>query len=499
MERGKLHPALQNQEFTLDSVIFPPCKIPCLELADIDLMSRLTERITLKTPLISSPMDTVTGSDMAILMASQGGIGAIHFNYPTIEDQMREVEKVRRFEAGFIRNPQVLGVHDKVGDVYERAKENGFFTYPITEDGTLATPMVGIVKNSDVRYRENMDQPISQVMTLREQMVVAHAKDTLDKNDIRAANAIIRQRNLETLPIVDDEFKIVALVTDRDLQKDIQYPLATKDKNKQLKVLVAVESRLNLARERIIAARDTGASGIIIDARNVFADHLNIARFARKEAPDLDVIVGNVVMPEVAQMILEEVGECIDALRVGIGTGEVCITTEELGIGRPLGSSLYDIDKVVRRYTEQTGRYIGMIADGGIKYSRHIVAALMLGAHAVMMGSELAGLDASPVKDVWDANRRMRVKKARGMGSAAVINERAGSNRYMLTGTQVNERVAEGIEKTVPYKGPGDQYISLLFSGVRQSLHGLGHRNLEEAYKDGYLIPAVKAESKGSL
>lgn len=498
MSHSKLDPLLKTSEFTLDDLEFPPLKIPDFEWKDVDLTTKLTKHITLKMPLVSSPMDTVTEHRMAILMALLGGIGVIHYNFPTIEDQMEEVRMVRKFEAGFIKNPVVLSKKATIGDVFEKAKETGFFSYPITEDGTLDTPVVGFVTRRDVRYQEDMNKSVQEVMTPRARLIVAHRKKTLDRNDIRAANAIIRASNIDTLPIVDDKFRIVALVTDRDLSKDQSYTQATKDDNKQLKVLVAVESRLDLAKERILAAKESGACGIVVDARNIFADHLQIAKWVKKHVADLDVILGNVVSAEVVKLVMKETGGFVDAFRVGIGGGEVCTTTESLGIGKPLGRAVYDVDQVLKPYLKKFG-HIGIIADGGIKSPHHIVGALMLGASAVMMGSMLAGLDESPIKAEYDPVRGYMVKTVRGMGSAEVIRERAGSNRYMVSGNAASERFPEGVKKVVAYKGSGEDYIKMLFAGVRQALHGLGHANLKEVYRDGFAISANRATSKGSL
>lgn len=494
MKRKKLPPSLLQTEFSLDDIVFPPLKIPNFEWNQVDLTTKLTERITLKTPLISSPMDTVTGAKMAILLALQGGIGVIHYNFPTIEDQMREVEKVRRFEAAFIRNPVVLGKNDTVGTVFENASHYGFFSFPVTEDGTLKTKLIGFVSRRDIRYQENMDLNIQKVMTPRQRLITANKKDTLDKNDVRAANKIIRENNLDTLPVIDDKNRIVAIVSDSDLSKDKRYPLATKDENKQLKVLVAVESRLETAKERIKMASQVGACGVVIDARNIFKDHLQIAKWTKKEFPKLDVILGNVVTEEVVSLALADAGKAIDAFRVGIGTGEVCTTTESLGIGRALGSALYEIDAVVKK---SKFNHVGIIADGGIKTPRHIIGAITLGASAVMLGSMLAGLEESPISADYDTERDRLVKRVRGMGSSEAIRERAGSNRYMVSQNLISNRFPEGITKTIPYRGSGEEYLQMLITGIRQAMHGLGHHNLQELYNDGYVVPAKKATSKG--
>lgn len=498
MNGEKLHPDLRKSEFTLDDLVFPPCRIPDFEVGQVSLTTRLTERIILKTPLISSPMDTVTGHRMAILMACMGGIGVLHYNFPSINAQMDEVCKVRRFEAGFVVNPVVLGLDATVRTVLDSAERYGFYSYPITQDGTPNTPMVGFVTRRDVRYRENLDLTITEVMTPRDRLVVAHRRDTLDTGDVRAANSILRRNNLDTLPIIDDDFRVVALVTDSDLSKDERYPLATKDSNKQLKVLVAVESRLAAARERISQAAAAGASGIVVDARNIFKDHLEIARWTRKEFPGLDVIIGNAVTGKVIDAAMAEAGGSIDAFRIGMGTGETCVTTESLGLGRPLGSAIYDVDRVLKKYREG-GRHIGLISDGGIKTPHHIIGAIALGANVAMMGSELAGLEESPIQADYDTERKHLVKSARGMGSAEVIRERVGANRYMVTQSDPTERYPEGRKIVVGYKGGGFKVLNLMIAGVRQGLHGLGFRNLQELYDAIWIVPTKKAPSKGTL
>ncbi|MDO8452219.1 MAG: IMP dehydrogenase [bacterium] len=500
----KLHPSLESGEFTLDDITFPVFKIPNFEWSEVNLATRLTERITLKTPIISSPMDTVTEHKMARLMAIEGGIGVIHYNM-SVEEQMAEVEKVRRYEAGFVLKPEVLGPEATVGDVYERAQRSKelygheIFSYPITKDGTLQSELIGLVTHRDVRFTEDMTMRVVEIMTPRDMLIVARREKTLDKGDIRTANDLIRTNNKDTLPIVDKNNRLVALVTDSDLRKNDLAPLATKDKNKQLKVLVAVESRLNLAKERILAAATYGACGIVVDARNIFQEHLEIAKFTKKNAPDLDVILGNVVTGEVVSQLLKEAGKYIDAIRVGIGSGEVCITTESLGIGRPIGSSLRDISKVVLAYRKRTGRHIGIIADGGLKSPAHIIGAGMLSADAFMFGSLLAGVDESPKEEDWDQDRGMLIKKVRGMGSAEVIQERAGGNRYSVDKNTASERFPEGIVKVIPYSGKGEKTVRKLFTGVKQGMHGLGHKNFKELARDGILFPARRAASKGTL
>lgn len=500
MARELLNPSLERSEFTLDDVSFPVLRVPDFEVHQVDLSTDLTKRIRLSVPMVSSPMDTVTEHDMAILMALIGGIGVIHYNFLSIEDQMKEVEKVRRYKAGFVLNPVVLNPCATVGSVFEKAAENGFFSYPVTADGTLKAPLVGLVTRRNVRYEEDLSKKVGEVMTPQERLIVANRKDTLDPNDIKAANRIIRQHNLDTLPIVDDRFRLVALVAESDIERGEKNPDATQDDNKQLKVLVAVESRLTkTTKERIKVAEEMGASGIVVDARNIYRDHLEIARFTREEAKGLDIILGNVVAKEVIDIVMSEAGNLVDAFRVGMGGGEVCTTTESLGIGRPLGSALYEVSRALLPYKEKYG-HIGLIADGGIKmYPRHFVGALMLGADALMLGSELAGLDESPRAAVYDTDKKYEVKIVRGMGSPNAMRERQGGNRYGIDQSNPVDRYPEGREKAVAYKGKGEQYISQFLPGVRQAFQGLGCRNYRELQEFGHIVPAIKAVSKGTL
>lgn len=491
-----LHAELRDREFTLDQVVLSPGIVSITQASEVDLSARLSKSIILKSPLISSPMDTVTGHKMAILMAKMGGIGVVHFNFPSIDAQIAEIRKVRRYEAGFVLEPEVISVDATVEGVFKKAAEHGFYSFPVTQDGTLQSRLVGFVTHRDVRYRrEEGERSVTQVMTPLERLIVADASSTLEAQDLKAANALIRKHNLDTLPVVDSQGRIVALVTDSDLEKNDHYPNATKDDNKQLKVLAAVESRLSMARDRIEAVNEAGASGIVVDSRNIFRDHLEIAKFAKEVNPDWTVIVGNVVTSDVVREVMDQAGQYIDAFRVGIGTGEVCTTTEDLGIGRAMGSSLRDITTALEPFKAIYG-HIGVIADGGIKLPRHILAALALGADAAMMGTELAGLDESPTATHYDGNTGRMVKSVRGMGSEDVIRERAGASRYNVI--DVNERYAEGITKQVPYKGEGEKWLKHVFSGLRNSLAGLGFKTIEELQASAVILPRTVAATKGS-
>jgi len=527
---AKLHPDLVDKEFWYADITLIPNRLPDFERNEVDLTTYFTKRIRLKTPFVSSPMDTVTGSEMAILMALMGGIGVIHYNYPEIDDQIREVERVKRFEAAFVKKPIVLSPEKTVGDVYEIAREHGFYSVPITQDGTLETKLVGIVTRRDVRYIDDMSIPLESIMT-HGGLIVANRRDTLDKNDVRAANKKIKENNLDTLPIVDDDYKLVALVTDSDIQKDKQFPLATKDDNKQLRVFIAVESRLNLAKERIGKAYDAGVDGIVTDAGVAFKEQFVIAKYCKENFPQMDVVLGNIDSAEMARSIITEASKYCDALRVGIGPGFACITQQELGTGRAQASAVWDCAQESKRLEKEYG-FTPTIADGGIRtlelyedlfdnWSNQekreeiskllykvektsdlseisnpgdVTKAVSLGAPTVMIGSRLAGLDESPGEKEFDHENNRMVKKFRGMGSLEAMEGRSAERYGYNIGKKDVIKVTEGIVTKVPYMGSGYDFIPQVIAGVKQSFQKQGFRNIQESQEYADIRPMPRRE-----
>jgi len=486
---AKLDKNLLNKEFQYKNITLLPNWLPDFERDEVDLTSYFTKKIKLKAPLVSAPMDTVTGAKMAILMALHGGIGVIHYNYEKIAEQIEEVEKVKRFEAGFVLNPVVLSPQNKIGDIYEINDKYGFFSVPITEDGTLNSKLKGIVTHRDVRYREDMETELEKVMTPREKLRVAHKIDTVDKNDLDFANKIIKKYNLDTLLIVDEEDKLRALVTDNDLRKNEMYPLATKNENKQLRTFIAVESRLELAKKRIGYASDAGVDGIVVDAGIAFREQIEIAKYSKQSFPNLEVILGNIGSGETVEKIMKEASNFCDGLRIGIGPGAACITQQELGTGRAQASAVWDCATAAKKLEAEYG-LMPVIADGGIKVldtatqeitkPGDISKALALGAQTVMMGSMLAGLDEAPGEKEFDYEEDRMIKKYRGMGSPEAMERRSGV-RYGID--KVKVKVPEGKVIKVPYRGSGFSFLPKLIAGVRQSLQKQGFRNIEELQK----------------
>jgi len=492
---AKLHPDLINKEFWYRDITLIPNRLPDFERDEVDLTAHFTKRILLKAPFVSAPMDTVTEAEMAIILALYGGIGVIHYNFPTINEQIEEVEKVKRFEAGFVFNPVVLSPQNTIKDVYDVNDKYGFFSVPITEDGTLNSKLVGIVTNRDVRYRKDMETKLKEVMTPRERLIVANKSETADKNDLKKANEIIRKNNLDTLPIIDEEDRIVALVTDSDLRKNENYPLATKDENKQLRTFIAIEGRLNLAKERIGKAFDADADGINIEASVVFKEQLEIAKYCKENFPTLDVIMGNVASAEVVRKIIEQGFDYCDAIKIGMGPGAACITQQELGTGRAQASAVLDCCQEAKKLESKYG-FMPLIADGGIKIlddinqniakPGDITKALALGAQTVMMGSVLAGLDESPGEKEFDYKENRMVKKYRGMGSLEAM-EGTSAVRYAVD--KVKIKIAEGIVTKVPYRGSGHDFLPRLIVGVKQSLQKQGFKNIKELQEEADIRP----------
>jgi len=486
---AKLHPDLINKEFWYKDITLIPNRLPDFERDMVDLTTHFTKRLKLKTPFVSSPMDTVTEAEMAILMALLGGIGVIHYNFLTIDEQIEEVEKVKRFEAGFVFNPVVLSPQKTVKDVYDVADKHGFFSVPITEDGTLNSKLSGIVTHRDIRYRKDMETKLKTVMTPREKLIVAKKSETIDKNDLQAANEILRKNNLDTLIIVDEDDKVAALVADSDIRKNEQFPLATKDENKQLRVFSAVESRLELAKERVGKGYDAGLDGIIIDASVVFKEQLEIAKYCKENFPKLE---------EMVRKIIEEASDYCDALRIGIGPGAACITQQELGTGRAQASAVWECSKEVKKLEPKYG-FIPTIADGGIKIPDtidqdiakpgDITKALALGAKTCMMGGLLAGLDESPGEKEFDYEENRMVKKYRGMGSTEAMKKR-GALRYGIEKMKI--KIPEGKVIKVPYRGSGYDFIPQLIAGVKQSLQKQGFKNIKELQEEADIRPLPK-------
>jgi IMP dehydrogenase len=442
---------------TFDDVLLLPGKTEVLP-KDIDVSTKLTNKIQLKIPLLSAAMDTVTESATAIAMAREGGIGIIHKNL-SIEEQAMEVEKVKKSESGMIINPITMEPEQKLYEALEVMRRNKISGLPITNQGKL----VGILTHRDVRFETNLDQPIAQIMT-KDKLITALEGITLEES-----KKILHKHRIEKLLVVDKENNLKGLITVKDIEKIEKYPLAAKDHLGRLIVGAAIG--VGPDREaRTEALLKAGVDVLVIDtAHGHSKDVIEAIKDTKKNFPNCELIAGNVATAEATECLIKAGA---DAIKVGMGPGSICTTRIVAGVGVP------QITAIMECYQSAKKHDIPIIADGGIKYSGDITKALAAGANSVMIGSIFAGTDESPGETVLFQGRSYKVY--RGMGSLEAMRK-GSKDRYFQEGVEsLSKLVPEGIEGRVPYRGPISLSIYQLVGGLKAGMGYVGCKNLEE-------------------
>ena len=439
----------------------------------IDLTTHLTKKIQLNIPMMSAGMDTVTEHRMAIAIARQGGIGIIHKNM-SIEAQAEEVDKVKRSEYGVITDPFYLSPEHTLEDANALMAKFRISGVPITEGRKL----VGIITNRDLKFEEDFSRKIREVMTSKN-LVTAKAGVTLAE-----AKKILAKARVEKLPIVDDDFNLKGLITIKDIEKQIKYPLSAKDEQGRLLCGAAVGITKNVM-DRVTALVNAKVDCIVIDSAHGHSKNIITTLKEIKAAyPDLQVIVGNVATGEATKALIEAGA---DAVKIGIGPGSICTTRVVAGIGVPQVSAVMDCYEAAKPYG------VPIIADGGIKYSGDMTKALAAGASVCMMGSMFAGCDEAPGE--FELYQGRKYKVYRGMGSIAAM-ENGSKDRYFQT--EAKKLVPEGVEGRVAYKGTVEDTIFQLVGGIRSGMGYCGAKNIKTLQETGKFVKISAASLKES-
>ncbi len=443
---------------TFDDVLLVPAASDVLP-ATVRTDTTLTRGISLAIPLLSAAMDTVTEARLAIALAREGGMGVIHRNL-TIEEQVGEVDKVKRSESGMIVEPVTLPPDAPVSEALALMERYHISGVPITEDGGT---LVGILTNRDLRFIDDTTQPVRAVMT-KDDLITAPAGTTLDQ-----ARAILHQHKVEKLLVVDDRNHLTGLITVKDIQKKIQFPRATKDARGRLRVAAAVGVVAD-AEERAAALVAANVDLLVVDTAH--GHHSSVLAMVKrlKQRLSVPILAGNVATAAATEALIEAGA---DAVKVGVGPGSICTTRVISGTGVPQVTAIYDCARAAARHG------VAIVADGGVQYSGDIAKAIAAGAQVVMLGSLFAGVDESPGEVVLYQGERY--KEYRGMGSIGAMRARSSSkDRYFQEGIgNIQKLVPEGIEGRVAYKGPLSHLVYQLVGGLRSAMGYVGARDIE--------------------
>jgi len=455
---------------TFDDVLLIPAESSVLP-RDINVATRLTERITLNIPLVSAAMDTVTESKTAIAMAQEGGLGIIHRNLPAIV-QAGEVEKVKKYESGMISDPITITPDQKISDAQEIMNKFGISGLPVTQNGKL----VGILTNRDLRFEKKLDRRVSEVMT-KDKLVTV--KQGVDLDD---AKVLLHQHRIEKLLVVDDHFELKGLITVKDIEKTIQNPNACKDQRGRLRVGAAVGVGPDWE-ERVESLVRAGVDLIAVDTAHGHSKNvIDVVGQIRRRYPDLDLAAGNVATGDGTAALI---GAGVNVVKVGVGPGSICTTRIVSGVGVPQITAIGGCAKAAAKYN------VPIIADGGIKYSGDITKALAAGANSVMIGSLFAGTEESPGETILYQGRTY--KSYRGMGSIGAMGQGSRDRYGQADVMDSNKLVPEGIEGQVPYKGSLSFNIHQLVGGLRAGMGYLGCKDVAALHSKAKFMQITSA------
>jgi IMP dehydrogenase len=442
---------------TFDDLLLVPAYSEVLP-RNVDLTTQFSRNISLNIPMVSAAMDTVTETTMAIAIAREGGIGVIHKNM-SIEDQARKVRAVKRAENGMILDPITITQEKAVSDALEMMSEYKIGGIPVV---TPDSRLVGIVTNRDLRFEKAMNKSIEEVMT-KDNLIT-----TRQSTNLEDAAEILQQYKIEKLPVVDSEYRLVGLITYKDITKAKDKPFACKDEQGRLRVAAGMGVTADSI-ERATALIEAGVDAIVIDTAHGHSKGVaEMLKRVKKTFPQIDVVVGNIATADAARFLVDAGA---DAVKVGIGPGSICTTRIIAGVGVPQVTAIYEVSKALK------GTGVPLIADGGLRYSGDIVKALAAGGSSVMMGSLLAGTEESPGETIIFNGRKF--KSYRGMGSLSAMQQGSKDRYFQDVEDDIKKLVPEGIEARVPFKGTLQEVVYQMVGGLRAGMGYCGAENID--------------------
>ena len=462
---------IKFKALTFDDVLLLPRYTDFMP-SEAELETRVSKNISLKIPLISAAMDTVTEAAMAIALAENGGIGIIHKNNP-IEEQVFEVKTVKKYESGVVRDPTTIKSTKTINELMQLTTELSISGMPVVDDGKL----MGIVTRRDFRYADNLTELVSSIMTPHKKLITV--EEGFNQDEVKK---LMYNNRIEKILVTDEQGALTGLVTMKDIDKSAEHPLATKDSRGSLQVGAALGTGADTL-ERAIALSEAGVDLFVIDSAHGHSQNvIETIKMIKKELPNIDVMGGNVATPDGAQALIDA---GVDSVKIGMGPGSICTTRIIAGIGVPQITAILSIKEKL------SSNNIPLIADGGVRFSGDISKALAAGADAVMLGGIFAGTEEAPGE--LELYQGRSFKTYRGMGSIGAMSERNDLNRYSQDDVSNEKMVPEGVEGRVPFKGWVVNVIDQLIGGIKQSMGYVGCKSIEEMHQETQFVEITNA------